>query len=74
MRSGTYAIKPALPFIPGGEGAGVIEALGENVVDLNVGARVWVSGTTLGRLQGTYAEKAVCAAAPCASAARHALV
>ncbi|MGN6628109.1 MAG: NADPH:quinone reductase [Tepidisphaeraceae bacterium] len=63
IRAGTYATKPQLPYIPGGEGAGVIEALGPNVVGLTVGARVWVSGTSAGRMQGTYAERAVCPAA-----------
>src|SRR5256886_8966375 len=29
MRSGTYAQKPALPYTPGSDGAGVIEAGGE---------------------------------------------
>ena len=26
MRAGTYAIKPPLPYVPGGEGAGVVDA------------------------------------------------
>jgi NADPH2:quinone reductase len=28
IRSGAYARKPALPFTPGGDGAGVIESVG----------------------------------------------
>ena len=63
IRGGTYAVKPALPYIPGAEGAGVIEAIGGGVVELQPGDRVWVSATTAGRMQGTYAEKAVCNAA-----------
>ena len=35
-----YQFKPALPFSPGGEAAGVIDALGEGVNDVAVGDRV----------------------------------
>ena len=35
-----YQFKPALPFSPGGEAAGVIDALGEGVTDLAIGDRV----------------------------------
>lgn len=35
-----YQFKPALPFVPGGEAAGVIEAVGEGVSDLKPGDRV----------------------------------
>ncbi len=31
MRSGTYAVKPPLPYTPGSDGAGVIDAVGEGV-------------------------------------------
>jgi len=34
-----YQFKPALPFSPGGEAAGVIDAVGEGVEDLRVGDR-----------------------------------
>lgn len=41
-----YQMKPALPFIPGSEYAGVIEALGDGVTHLKVGQRVaCLSGT-----------------------------
>lgn len=63
MRSGAYAVKPQLPYTPGTEGAGVIEAVGAGVVELKAGHRVWISATKAGRMQGAYAEKAVCAAA-----------
>ena len=59
IRAGTYAIKPTLPYTPGMEAAGVIESLGDGVVDLKIGQRVWVSLTTAGRLQGACAEKCV---------------
>ncbi len=35
-----YQFKPALPFSPGGEAAGVIDALGAGVDDLKIGDRV----------------------------------
>ena len=59
VRSGTYPLKPELPYTPGMEAAGVIESLGDGVIDLAVGQRVWVSLTTAGRLQGACAEKCV---------------
>jgi NADPH2:quinone reductase len=62
VRTGTYALKPDLPYTPGMDGAGVIESLGSGVVNLKVGDRVWISATTQGRLQGACAEKALCEA------------
>ena len=35
-----YQFKPALPFSPGGEAAGIIDAVGEGVDDLQIGDRV----------------------------------
>jgi NADPH2:quinone reductase len=29
MRAGTYAVKPRLPYTPGSDGAGIVEAVGE---------------------------------------------
>ena len=40
FRQGTYVAKPKLPDTPGMEAAGVVEAVGEGVTDLKVGARV----------------------------------
>ena len=41
-----YQTKPELPFVPGSEYAGVIEAVGENVTNLKVGQTVaCLSGT-----------------------------
>ena len=42
--AGGYQVKPPLPFIPGSEGAGVIEAIGSEVTDFAVGDRVVASG------------------------------
>ena len=51
-REGKY--KAPLPLIPGMEGAGVVEALGEGVSDFSLGESVTWFG-----LLGSYAEKAV---------------
>eukprot|EP00288_Rhodomonas_lens_P002625 CAMPEP_0177720396 /NCGR_PEP_ID=MMETSP0484_2-20121128/16601_1 /TAXON_ID=354590 /ORGANISM="Rhodomonas lens, Strain RHODO" /LENGTH=331 /DNA_ID=CAMNT_0019232651 /DNA_START=22 /DNA_END=1017 /DNA_ORIENTATION=- len=53
-RAGTYAkhLLPALPFTPGADGAGIVEALGAGVDSVAVGDRIWLSGSTT----GTYAE------------------
>jgi NADPH2:quinone reductase len=52
QRSGWY--KAPLPAIPGNEGAGVVEAVGEGVTDVAIGERVaWFGGS------GCYAEYAL---------------
>ncbi len=43
MRTGVYAIVPDLPYIPGGDAAGVVSAVGAGVSDLAVGDHVIVS-------------------------------
>jgi len=40
---GLYQVKPPLPFVPGGEIAGVVTEVGAEVSDLAVGQRVFVS-------------------------------
>ena len=40
MVQGRYQIKPPLPYVPGGEIAGVVDALGPGVTDMTVGDRV----------------------------------
>ncbi|HEY2739216.1 MAG TPA: alcohol dehydrogenase catalytic domain-containing protein, partial [Thermoanaerobaculia bacterium] len=52
QRTGLYKV-PSLPFTPGQEAAGTIEAVGSGVTDLAVGDRVAYAGVT-----GSYAEKA----------------
>lgn len=56
LRSGGYAIKPALPYTPGSDAAGIVESVGEAVAGVAAGARVYASGT----LSGAYAEQALC--------------
>ena len=62
VRSGSYALLPTPPYVPGGEGAGVIVELGSGVRGWKIGDRVYVTGTINGPLQGTCAELAVCGA------------
>lgn len=57
IRSGIYP-KPPTPFTLGNDGAGVIEAVGPDVKQWQVGDRVYIAGS----LSGTYAEKSLCAA------------
>ncbi len=59
IRLGNFAVRPALPYTPGTDGAGVIMALGNGVTRLRQGQRVYVAGS----LTGTYAERTLCAAA-----------
>ncbi len=40
---GDWPVKPSLPFVPGHEGIGIIEKLGEGVVDRVVGERVAIA-------------------------------
>ena len=55
IRSGQYAALPSLPYTPGLDGAGTVDALGAGVSSLSIGDRVYVSGTST----GTYAEQCV---------------
>ena len=59
VRTGTYARKPALPYTPGSDGAGVVEAVGVDVVGLATGDRVYVCGLAPKTCTGTYAEAVV---------------
>ncbi|WP_426109865.1 NADPH:quinone oxidoreductase family protein [Massilia sp. PWRC2] len=55
---GKYQVKPALPFTPGSELAGVVAAVGDGVSHVKVGDRVIAFVA-----QGAFAEQAVAAAA-----------
>ena len=59
MRTGTYAIKPPLPYVPGSDAAGEIEAVGEKVERVKPGDRVYTFAAKEALL-GTYAEIVVC--------------
>lgn len=55
MRNGTYAIKPSLPYTPGSDAAGVVESVGEGVIKVKPGGRVYTAKT----VTGAYAEYAL---------------
>ena len=55
MRAGTYAIKPHLPYTPGSDAAGTVEAVGIGVTKVKAGDRVYTAQT----LTGAYAEYAL---------------
>ena len=55
IRSGIYA-RPATPLCLGSDGAGIVECIGDEVMDVQVGDRVYTAGS----LTGTYAELALC--------------
>ncbi len=59
IRTGTYAVKPNLPYTPGMEGAGEVISVGEGVTRCKAGDRVY----TIASVSGTYAEQALCAEA-----------
>ncbi len=51
---GKYQFKPEVPFIPGGEAAGVVSAVGDGVTALSVGDRVAFT-----MIHGAFAERVV---------------
>lgn len=55
IRAGTYARKPALPFTPGNDGAGVVEKVGKGVKGFRADDRIYLAGSG----SGTYAEYAL---------------
>ena len=55
MRNGSYAIKPPLPYTPGSDAAGTIEAVGQGITRVKSGDRVYTATT----ISGAYAEYAL---------------
>ena len=56
IRAGAYARKPNLPFTPGMDSGGIVEAVGANVKQFRAGDRVYTNGS----ITGTCAELALC--------------
>src|SRR5215469_2483834 len=56
IRAGAYPRKPNLPYTPGTDAGGVVEALGPNVKGFKAGDRVYTNGS----ITGVCAELAVC--------------
>ncbi len=56
LRTGIHAHAPKLPYTPGKDGAGVVEAVGEAVTKWKAGDRVYTADS----LTGTYAEYSLC--------------
>ncbi|MEP7118191.1 MAG: NADPH:quinone reductase [Acidobacteriota bacterium] len=61
MLAGSYAIKPPLPYSPGADGAGVVEAVGSGVTTVRAGDRVYTGGTADSVAYGAYRQVVVCA-------------
>jgi NADPH2:quinone reductase len=55
-RAGTYPVKPPLPYTPGKDAAGTVEAVGEGVRQFKANDRVYLAES----VSGTYAEFALC--------------
>ncbi len=60
IRNGAHAVRPQLPYTPGLDAAGVVEAVGGENHGIPAGARVHVFGTAAHKSYGAYAQKIVC--------------
>lgn len=58
IRSGAYARKPSLPYTPGTDVAGIVDAVGSDVTGAKKGDRVYTHGAAAG--YGGYGELTVC--------------
>jgi len=54
ITQGKYQMRPDLPFVPGGEGAGIVEEVGDGVTHLAIGDAVCFTAS-----HGAFAEQAV---------------
>lgn len=65
IRSGAVASELPSPYVLGCDAAGIVEVVGDQVTDFQVGDRVWCTNQGLLGLQGTTAEKIAVAAHWC---------
>lgn len=56
IRAGRYSREAPLPYTPGTDAAGIVEAVGHGVSRFKPGDRVYTAGT----ISGAYAERALC--------------
>ncbi len=56
LRTGIHAHAPKLPYTPGKDGAGIVEAIGDGVTKFKIGDRVYTASS----ISGTYAESSLC--------------
>ena len=59
IRTGTYAVKPNLPYTPGNDAAGIVKEVGAGVTSVKAGDRVYTSMS----ISGSYAEQTLVNAA-----------
>mmetsp|Transcript_16344 Transcript_16344/g.51941 ORF Transcript_16344/g.51941 Transcript_16344/m.51941 type:complete len:340 (-) Transcript_16344:38-1057(-) len=67
IRSGSYAYKPTLPYVPGKDGAGIVTEVGTGVTQFRPGDRVYIVDSAA----GTAATHAVIHASKCHALPRH---
>lgn len=60
VRTGVPGRMPPLPYTPGSDAAGIVEAVGSGVTNVKPGGRVYTIRTVSGEYIGAYAELALC--------------